>query len=110
MISYIRNSPLLRSCGPVSAKSKLLSNLRLTPIGLTSTFAVSRCPNDYKYDDTGVLDVPQLLIQRGIHHHTKTPHSKVCSDAKAALLLSGLKDGDTVAVGMNWFHSFIIIC
>ncbi len=39
------------------------------------------------------------LVKRGIHHHKITPVSKVCSDAKTALDLSGLKAGDTVAVG-----------
>lgn len=52
----------------------------------------------------------QLLSRREIHNHRSTPISKVCSDAKTALELSGLKNGDTVAVGkncyaiiMNWF-------
>ena len=39
------------------------------------------------------------VTRRFIHHHANTPVSKVCSDAKMALTLSGLKSGDTLAVG-----------
>jgi len=37
--------------------------------------------------------------RRFIHHHKDTPITKLCSDAKTALQLSGLKSGDTVAMG-----------
>lgn len=40
-----------------------------------------------------------LCTRRFIHHHTTTPISKVCPDAKTALSLSNLKSGDTIAVG-----------
>jgi hypothetical protein len=40
-----------------------------------------------------------LTIRRFIHRHQETPTSKLCPDAKTALALSGLKTGDTVAVG-----------
>lgn len=36
---------------------------------------------------------------RFIHHHERTPVTKVCPDARTALDLSGLKSGDTIAVG-----------
>ena len=76
------------------------SNLRLAPIvGLTRSFTIPIHRNGHSNNGTDVSDFSRLLIQRGIHHHTKTPLSKVCSDAKTALSLSGLKDGDTVAVG-----------
>ena len=39
------------------------------------------------------------VTRRFIHHHTNTPVSKVCPNAKTALTLSGLKSGDTIAVG-----------
>jgi len=39
------------------------------------------------------------VTRRFIHHHTNTPVSKVCPNAKTALTLSGLKRGDTIAVG-----------
>ena len=42
---------------------------------------------------------PTLFTRRFIHHHTTTPISKVCPDAKTALSLSNLKSGDTIAVG-----------
>lgn len=39
-----------------------------------------------------------IVNRRGIHHHTTVP-SKLCKDAYTALQLSGLKSGDTIAVG-----------
>jgi len=39
------------------------------------------------------------ITRRFIHHHANTPVSKVCPNAKTALTLSGLKSGDTIAVG-----------
>ena len=39
-----------------------------------------------------------LTTRRFIHRHQETP-TKLCPDAKSALALSGLKSGDTVAVG-----------
>jgi len=40
-----------------------------------------------------------LTPTRFIHRHRETPTSKRCPDAKTALALSGLKAGDTIAVG-----------
>ncbi|KAL3817315.1 hypothetical protein ACHAXA_003056 [Cyclostephanos tholiformis] len=40
-----------------------------------------------------------LTTTRFIHRHRETPSSKLCPDAKTALALSGLKTGDTIAVG-----------
>ena len=40
-----------------------------------------------------------LTPARSIHRHRATPPSKRCPDAKTALALSGLKAGDTIAVG-----------
>lgn len=42
--------------------------------------------------------LPTNVTCRRIHHHTTVP-SKLCKDASTALQLSGLKSGDTVAVG-----------
>ena len=43
-------------------------------------------------------DIPTTVSLRKIHHHTSIP-SKLCKDASTALQLSGLKTGDTIAVG-----------
>ncbi|KAL7543461.1 hypothetical protein ACHAXR_012749 [Thalassiosira sp. AJA248-18] len=37
--------------------------------------------------------------RRYIHHHENTPITKICPNAETALKLSGLKSGDTIAVG-----------
>ena len=39
-----------------------------------------------------------LTTRRFIHRHQESP-TKLCPDAKSALALSGLKSGDTIAVG-----------
>ena len=44
------------------------------------------------------IDSPAIITRRRIHHHTSVP-SKLCKDASTALQLSGLKTGDTIAVG-----------
>ena len=43
--------------------------------------------------------ISSKIARRFIHHHKSTPVSKLCPDAKTALKLSGLKSGDTIAVG-----------
>ncbi|KAK1743836.1 succinyl-CoA:3-ketoacid CoA transferase [Skeletonema marinoi] len=44
------------------------------------------------------ISSPVTVNRRSIHHHISVP-SKLCKDASTALQLSGLKSGDTIAVG-----------
>lgn len=61
--------------------------------------------SDINYDTTNTVLYQtsstncNKVTQRFIHHHANTPVSKVCPNAKTALTLSGLKRGDTIAVG-----------
>lgn len=64
---------------------------------LRSTCNSSSCNNSVA-DTTINTHRPAIIARRRIHHHTTVP-SKLCKDASTALQLSGLKSGDTVAVG-----------
>ena len=84
---------LIRRCGTSSCKSKQTRVRYAAPLSLLTT------PSTIRLSDSTCTRYARLIVQRAIHHHSSTPLSKVCSDAKTALGLSGLKDGDTVAVG-----------
>lgn len=94
-------SARVRAFGRCSSSSIWKRSIPLTRRSVSlRSLARSHCYNN----SIGIVrhsSASQLLSLRGIHHHRSTPISKVCSDAKTALELSGLKNGDTVAVGKN---------
>mmetsp|Transcript_20910 Transcript_20910/g.45387 ORF Transcript_20910/g.45387 Transcript_20910/m.45387 type:complete len:576 (+) Transcript_20910:169-1896(+) len=83
-------SDALPLCVRRSMQFATLSSLKYSPLGHDGEFA--RHPIWSTLANTSIQ-------RRFIHHHEDTPSSKVCPDVKTALQLSGLKSGDTVAVG-----------
>ncbi|KAL3802870.1 hypothetical protein ACHAWO_010369 [Cyclotella atomus] len=90
----MRSSTFLRQSARIS-KSKCFPGVAALTLNSLAPSLTARRENYLQ----GRHAQMQLPTRRDIHHHRSTPLSKVCSDAKMAFQLSGLKDGDTVAVG-----------
>ena len=94
-----RGGGLIRSTAPcrryfassVSLCNAINSDFKAVKIDTHGYTPLNRC-----YPQIG--DSSVSVTRRGIHHHTTVP-SKLCKDAFTALQLSGLKSGDTIAVG-----------
>ena len=112
MICVRSSSNFFRRAGSVCSKSiasSVVSNSTPLSCRYSQQFAplstlacsplVSDCRGIAGYHAPSTTLTTNLAVRRCIHHHKDTPISKVCSDAKTALALSGLKSGDTVAVG-----------
>jgi len=114
MIRFIRSSNLLRGgggsiCSKSISSTAAASKSTASPMCVRRSLHVASLGTFNSYPLISDREVVRAQIsstlttistaRRFIHHHADTSMSKVCPDAKTALQLSGLKSGDTIAVG-----------
>mmetsp|Transcript_19140 Transcript_19140/g.41448 ORF Transcript_19140/g.41448 Transcript_19140/m.41448 type:complete len:345 (-) Transcript_19140:222-1256(-) len=101
MMYFSRSNSLLRRASTSASKSAPLCIRPSRQFAWLSTLASSPLFSDggAAKHHTPTAPVTISIARRFIHHHKETPISKVCPDANTALKLSGLKSGDTIAVG-----------